>query len=289
MTLHQRKFLTLPLLLTGLALQSVAASASGNPTKTSGDSGFKALCLLNPADGQALLPGYTVGDFLRKGRTSGRLKAILVTKSGDSHILRFLVVDQLSLKVTPVSLQFGEVGPGPNCGGKRAAQLESASFNFQRVNAANAMVGAVSVMYAVIKEELEKKLSAPQPDSRRNAGTEHRPAPAPATAIPCSGFYAYIPPDRAKEVAFSIEVQPTAIDLKWLDYGTSFARKVVENDKSVTFHMDNGGPSKLTCSSSGAVVVFSADAETPRRTYRLTRSRTDIWGIARERKWAVGD
>lgn len=112
---------------------------------------------------------------------------------------------------------------------------------------------------------------------------------ASAAAVPCSGFYAYIPPNPNREVAFSIEVQPTAVDLKWLDFGTGFARKSVEKDKTVTFHMDRGGPSKLTCSLTGAVVVFASDAETSRRTYRLVKSRADIFAIARQRKWEVGD
>jgi len=111
-----------------------------------------------------------------------------------------------------------------------------------------------------------------------------------ASSLPCSGFYAYIPQDIEAEVGFSIEVQPTAIEVLWTDYDNMFARKNVQDDGSLRFNDGRGGPFfHLTCSSTGATLSIEADEYNGVRSYQLVRSDVDIWGIARARGWPVDE
>jgi hypothetical protein len=106
----------------------------------------------------------------------------------------------------------------------------------------------------------------------------------------CQGFFAYITtPER--EVPFSVEVERNSVEIVWMDYSpTIFARKRLQPDGSIVFYAENsGGPSTLRCSGNDATLTFSSELETPRSTYRLVRSQTDIFGVARQRGWPVGD
>ena len=44
--------------------------------------------------------------------------------------------------------------------------------------------------------------------------------------IKCApGYYSYVPKNPNKEVGFSVSVQPTAIEVQWIDFGHIFAQK----------------------------------------------------------------
>jgi hypothetical protein len=111
-----------------------------------------------------------------------------------------------------------------------------------------------------------------------------------AAGTPCSGYYAYIPRNIESEVAFSVQIQPTAIEVLWTDYGNIFTRRNRQSDGSERFNDGQGGPFyRLICDATGASLSVEASDEGPSRTYRLVRSRTNIWGVARARGWPIGD
>ena len=119
-----------------------------------------------------------------------------------------------------------------------------------------------------------------------------RLAVALATASPCSGFYSYLPTDREQEVGFSVEVQPTALSVLYLDRGQLFARRQNRPDGIIQiFDTDPGGVNYwLACSGNDAFLTVDHDNYYPIvRIYRLVRTNGDIWAEAEKRGWKVGD
>ena len=117
-------------------------------------------------------------------------------------------------------------------------------------------------------------------------------AAALGTASPCTGFYSYLPADPTTEVGFSVEVQPTALSILYLDYGQLFARR--QNRPDGIIHIFDSGPGGanfwLACSGSDAFLTVDHDDHNPMaRVYRLVRTRGDIWSEAKKRGWRVGD
>lgn len=115
---------------------------------------------------------------------------------------------------------------------------------------------------------------------------------AVASSSPCSGFYAYIPGDRAKEVAFSVEVQPTALAISFLDYSRVFAERQNRPDGIIQIYDEAPGGVNywLACSGQEAFLTVSPDDYHPLpRVYRLARTAGDIWAEAKRRGWQVGD
>jgi hypothetical protein len=109
---------------------------------------------------------------------------------------------------------------------------------------------------------------------------------------PCSGFYSYIPPDREKEVAFSVEVQPTALAISYLDYSRVFAERQNRPDGIIQIYdqAPGGVIYLLACSGHEAFLTVSPDDYHPLpRIYRLARTGGDIWAEAKRRGWPVGD
>jgi hypothetical protein len=105
----------------------------------------------------------------------------------------------------------------------------------------------------------------------------------------CSGFYSYIPRDIQTEVAFSVEVQPSAVNVLFTDYSNMFGRKSMKSDGTVIFQEPSGPENSLTCQGDTAVLVLGEDASSKERTYKLKRTKGDIWSVAKERGWEVGD
>jgi hypothetical protein len=111
---------------------------------------------------------------------------------------------------------------------------------------------------------------------------------ASAGASACAGYYSYIPRSIAHDVAFSVQVQPTVIEVLYTDYDNMFARKEVQRDGSIRFNDGRGGPFfHLKCDAQGATLSVDADEHNRARTYRLVRTRSNIWAIARARHWPV--
>lgn len=105
----------------------------------------------------------------------------------------------------------------------------------------------------------------------------------------CSGTYAYIPRDMDDEVAFSVEVQPTAVEVLFTDRGKIFAKKTVEADGLVAFQETGGPPSHLRCSGQTATVVFPADEQTSGGSFLLQKIQGDIWTVAAQRGWRIDE
>ncbi len=113
-------------------------------------------------------------------------------------------------------------------------------------------------------------------------------AVAPASGA-CSGFYSYIPRDVQAEVAFSVEIQPTAVNVLFTDYGNMFGRKSVKADGTVVFQEPSGPENSLTCMGGTAVLVLGEDAWSKERTFKLQKTKGDIWSVAKQLNWKVGD
>lgn len=106
----------------------------------------------------------------------------------------------------------------------------------------------------------------------------------------CSGFYSFIPINIEKDVAFSVEIQPTAIEVLYTDYGKVFVRKSVRSDGSIRFNDERGGAfSNLRCDGESATLDVDADEYNIARTYRLVKTKSDIWSVAKSRGWVLGD
>ncbi|MGN6155404.1 MAG: hypothetical protein ACTHN4_06685 [Sphingomicrobium sp.] len=117
-------------------------------------------------------------------------------------------------------------------------------------------------------------------------------AAALAANSTCSGFYAYLPKDRDKEVPFSVEVQPTALSIAYLDYSRVFAERQNRDDGIIQiFDSGPGGVNYwLACSGSDAFLTIDHDEYNPTaRVYRLTRVQGDIWFEAKRRGWPTED
>lgn len=121
---------------------------------------FKALCLLNPGEGKALLPGLTIAGFIQKGKNRGRLKMVFASPNEGGGMLRMLVYDPVAQSAKWWSMSFREVGTAPGCEARPAALLTDAAVNGQRLNQGSAIVGGLGVMYYVVQEDL--KVSVPE-------------------------------------------------------------------------------------------------------------------------------
>lgn len=117
-------------------------------------------------------------------------------------------------------------------------------------------------------------------------------AAAIAATSPCAGFYAYLPADRDAEVAFSVEVQPTALVIAFLDYSRVFAER--QNRPDGVIQVFDTGPEGvnywLACSGQDAFLTVDHNSYHPTaRVYRLVRTSGDIWAEAEARGWQVGE
>jgi hypothetical protein len=63
----------------------------------------------------------------------------------------------------------------------------------------------------------------------------------------------------------------------------------MKSDGTVIFQEPSGPENSLTCQGETAVLVLGEDASSKERTYKLKRTKGDIWSVAKERGWEVGD
>jgi hypothetical protein len=122
-------------------------------------------------------------------------------------------------------------------------------------------------------------------------------AAKPAALVRCSGYY--VTPNRP-EGGFSIKVEPTVIEIVYIDYSPRALSRYARNrDGSLTFQVENGAPSTLRCDAGGATVTLAATTtflhkpeqriDTPRQRMRLVRYSGDIFKYAQAHHWPVGD
>lgn len=105
---------------------------------------------------------------------------------------------------------------------------------------------------------------------------------------PCEGFYSYVPENIEREVAFSVEVTENRfVEVLFTDYGNMIAR-AQPTPMGVNFS-ESGGMWRLTCADDGAQLVIPADEWSPERTFALRKTTGNIWSVARERGWNIGD
>ena len=117
-------------------------------------------------------------------------------------------------------------------------------------------------------------------------------AAAVSTASPCNGFYSYIPTDHENEVAFSVEVQPTALVVAYTDYSRIFAERQNKSDGIIQIYDRGPGGTNywLACSGDEAFFVADADEYNPNaRIWRLVRTQGDIWAEAERLGWGIGE
>lgn len=117
-------------------------------------------------------------------------------------------------------------------------------------------------------------------------------AAALAANSACSGFYGYLPSNREEETPFSVEVQPTALSILYLDYSRVFAERQKRDDGVIqVFDPAPGGVNYwLVCSDDEAFLTVDHDQYHPTaRVYRLTRIQGDIWSEAKRRGSSTGD
>jgi len=117
-------------------------------------------------------------------------------------------------------------------------------------------------------------------------------AAALTSASPCTGFYSYLPIDRDAEVGFSIEVQPTALAITYLDYDRVFGERQDRSDGVIQiFDRGVGGVNYwLACTDRDAFLVVDHDEYHPTaRVYHLVPTQGDIWTEAAKRGWKVGE
>jgi hypothetical protein len=111
---------------------------------------------------------------------------------------------------------------------------------------------------------------------------------AQAADAPCDGFYSYVPDDIQREVAFSVEVRDNRfVEVLFSDYGNMIAR-AQPTPMGVNFS-ESGGIWRLTCAGDIAQLVIPADQWSPERTFALQKTAGDVWSVAREKGWNIGD
>ena len=117
-------------------------------------------------------------------------------------------------------------------------------------------------------------------------------AAAVSTASPCNGFYSYIPTDSETEVAFSVEVQQTALVVAYTDYSRIFAERQNKPDGIIQIYDRGPGGINywLACSGDEAFFVADVDEYHPTaRIWRLVRTQGDIWAEAERLGWDIGE
>ena len=120
---------------------------------------------------------------------------------------------------------------------------------------------------------------------------------APTKHLPvrqaCSlGFYTCIPADMQHDPPFSMEVQPTAIQMLNSDYSNIFAQRQNKAQGIIQFYDPQAGvgPANywLMCSGSEAFLVADrSDAQPMPHIYRLTRTTGDLWAESKKRGWNI--
>ena len=117
-------------------------------------------------------------------------------------------------------------------------------------------------------------------------------AAAVSTASPCNGFYSYIPTDRETEVAFSVEVQQTALVVAYTDYSRIFAERQNKPDGIIQIYDRGPGGINYWLACSGDEAFFVADVDeyhSTARIWRLVRTQGDIWAEAERLGWDIGE
>jgi hypothetical protein len=112
-----------------------------------------------------------------------------------------------------------------------------------------------------------------------------------AGPAPCSGYYSLVPKnDVSNEVPFSLQIMPGKVHKISMDYG-GFETPVTFDDHGAANFIDPNNQDRyyLACDASGANVAITASDGNFVRRYRLMRTRTDIWGVAKARHWPIGD
>jgi len=106
----------------------------------------------------------------------------------------------------------------------------------------------------------------------------------------CAGYYALIPKDDRAGVPFSVQIAGGKARLVAMDYERFETPARVDDHGAVNFvNPANQARYQLTCDAGGANIVISyPDSGAPDR-YRLVRTRTDIFGVAKARHWPIGD
>jgi hypothetical protein len=97
-----------------------------------------------------------------------------------------------------------------------------------------------------------------------------------------------------------VKVESSSVEIIYADYSpASLMRYTRDSNGSLTFHIDQGGPSRLRCVATGATIDIAASdtylhnpeavIHNPARRVQLVRFSGDIWKYAKQRRWAIGD
>ncbi|MBJ7438986.1 MAG: hypothetical protein JHD35_08195 [Sphingopyxis sp.] len=113
----------------------------------------------------------------------------------------------------------------------------------------------------------------------------------------CHGFYSHVPdgfhPNSTRKFdsyPFSVEVQPRAVKIVWLDMVTEYVEKQPSIGEIVTGYDDWAfGNFRILCGDNGSVVLVADRKGEGVQTLKLSRSNGDIFTVAEARGWPMAE
>ncbi|KGB52654.1 hypothetical protein FG91_03399 [Sphingopyxis sp. LC81] len=113
----------------------------------------------------------------------------------------------------------------------------------------------------------------------------------------CHGFYSHVPdgfhPNSTRKFdsyPFSVEVQPRAVKIMWLDFVTEYVEKQPSIGEIVTGYDDWAfGNFRILCGDKGSVVLVADRKGEGVQTLKLSRSNGDIFTVAEARGWPMAE
>lgn len=113
----------------------------------------------------------------------------------------------------------------------------------------------------------------------------------------CQGFYSHVPegfhPNSTKKFdsyPFSVEVQPRAVKIVWLDMVTEYVERQPSIGEIVTGYDDwSFGNFRILCGDKGSVVLVADKKGEGVQTLRLFRSTGNIFAVAEQRGWPMAE
>jgi hypothetical protein len=115
--------------------------------------------------------------------------------------------------------------------------------------------------------------------------------------VTCRGFYAHVPvgfhPNSKRKFdsyPFSVEVQPQAVKIVWLDNVTKYVEKQPGFGEVVMGYDDwTFGRFRILCGDKGSVVLVADRKGQGVQTLKLARSGGDIFTVAKARGWPMAE
>lgn len=98
-----------------------------------------------------------------------------------------------------------------------------------------------------------------------------------------SRFYAYT--DSKDQSGFSVEIQPTAVDIRMSDFYAISGRKEVRKDGSILVYESGEPPTYIRCKGNRIQIRFNDGT----KTYSVNSSKGNIWSEAERLGWPISE